>query len=49
MAAQHVHGLRAGDALHLAIAQEIGAQSLATLDGVMAGNAQRLKMKVELI
>jgi uncharacterized protein len=49
MAAQHEHGLRAGDALHLAIAQEIGAQSLATLDGVMASNAQRLKMRVEVI
>ena len=49
LAAQHAHGLRAGDALHLAIALEMGAQSMATLDGVMTSNAQRLKLNVEVI
>lgn len=46
---QHKHGLRAGDALHLAVALEIGAKSIATLDSVMAANAERLKIKVEMI
>lgn len=40
------HGLRAGDALHLAVAREIGTRSMATLDEVMAANARRLKIKV---
>ena len=44
---QHKHGLRAGNALHLAVALEVGAKSIATLDGVMASNAKRLKMKAE--
>lgn len=37
--------LRAGDALHLACAQHADAKSVATLDAVMARNAQRLKIK----
>lgn len=37
--------LRAGDALHLACAQLAGAKGLATLDVVMARNAQKLKIK----
>jgi predicted nucleic acid-binding protein len=37
--------LRAGDALHLACAERSGAKSMATLDDVMARNAQRLKLK----
>lgn len=37
--------LRAGDALHLACAEQAGAKSIATLDVAMARNAQRLKMK----
>jgi uncharacterized protein len=41
-----VHGLRAGDALHLAAALEMGAQAIATLDAVMTASAKRLKMKV---
>ena len=45
----HVHGLRAGDALHLAVAREIDAKSIVTLDGAMSANAKRLKMKVEAI
>lgn len=49
LAKQYRHGLRAADALHLAVALEVGANSVATLDGVMASNAKRLKMKVEAI
>ena len=49
LAMQHKHGLRAGDALHLAVALEIGAKSIATLDSVMAANAERLKIRVEMI
>jgi len=37
--------LRAGDALHLACAEAAGAKHMATLDDVMARNAQRLKIK----
>jgi predicted nucleic acid-binding protein len=49
LAKQHRHGLRAADALHLAAAMEAGANSVATLDGVMASNAKRLKLKVAAI
>lgn len=49
LAKQHTHRLRAGDALHLAVAREIGAQSVATLDSVMSANAKRMKMGVEAI
>lgn len=38
-------GLRAGDALHLACAEQAQAKNVATLDAVMARNAQRLKIK----
>jgi predicted nucleic acid-binding protein len=38
-------GIRAGDALHLACAERAGAKGIATLDAVMARNAQRLKLK----
>ena len=44
MAEAHGHGLRAGDALHLAVAREIGADILATLDATMALNAKRIKL-----
>ena len=37
--------LRAGDALHLACAEQAQVKSVATLDAVMARNAQRLKIK----
>ena len=37
--------LRAGDALHLACAERTAANQVATLDAVMARNAQRLKIK----
>ena len=46
MAREPAHGLRAGDALHLAAALEMGARTIATLDTVMSANAKRLKMKV---
>lgn len=45
MARDPAHGLRAGDALHLAAALEMGAKTIATLDAAMSGNAKRLKMK----
>lgn len=38
-------GIRAGDALHLACAERVGAKGIATLDAVMARNAQRVKLK----
>jgi uncharacterized protein len=37
--------LRAGDALHLACAEAAGAKQVATLDAVMARQAQRMKIK----
>lgn len=37
--------LRAGDALHLACAEQVGASSIATLDDSMARKAARLKIK----
>lgn len=45
MTRQPLRGLRSGDALHLAMAQEIGAKIIATLDTTMADNAKRLKIK----
>jgi hypothetical protein len=45
MSQSHKPGLRSGDSLHLAIAQEIGAKTIATLDGIMVKNAKRLKFK----
>ena len=41
MVKQHQHGLRAGDSLHLAVALELGASHMATLDGTLAKNAKR--------
>jgi uncharacterized protein len=40
------HGLRGGDALHLAIAQRHGCTSVATLDHQMQANAKRLGLKL---
>lgn len=45
LARQQSHGLRAGDALHLAVALEVGAKAIATLDVTLAANARRLKMQ----
>ena len=39
-------GLRAGDSLHLAVALEAKAKSLATLDSVLAKNARKMKLKL---
>jgi predicted nucleic acid-binding protein len=41
-------GLRAGDSLHLAAALEINAKSMATLDGVLAKNANRRNLMLVL-
>jgi predicted nucleic acid-binding protein len=38
-------GLRAGDALHLAVALDAKAKSMATLDDLLARNAKLLKIK----
>jgi predicted nucleic acid-binding protein len=40
-------GLRGADALHIAVAQELGLQRFATLDGNQAVNAQRLGLTLE--
>ncbi len=45
MVREPARGLRSSDALHLAVALEIGAKSIATLDATMAGNAKRMKLK----
>jgi len=37
--------LRAGDALHLACAEAVGAKQMATLDDALSRNALRLKIK----
>jgi len=42
----HVRGLRAGDSLHLAIALEMGASHIATLDKVLAANAKHNGIKL---
>lgn len=47
MVSLHDHGLRAGDSLHLAVALELGASHMATLDRTLTANAKR--MGVELI
>ena len=41
MVKQHQFSLRAGDALHLAVALEMGASHMATLDETLAKNAKR--------
>ncbi len=41
-------GLRAGDSLHLAAALDAKAKNMATLDGVLAKNAKRLKLNLAL-
>jgi len=41
----HDYGLRAGDSLHLAVALELGASHIATLDGPLAANAKRNGLK----
>jgi hypothetical protein len=38
------YGLRSGDSLHLAVAREVGATTIATVDRVMTDNARRMGM-----
>lgn len=45
MVKQHRFGLRAGDSLHLAVALELRAKYIATLDGTLAKNAERKGLK----
>lgn len=46
MAQHHEHGLRSGDSLHLAVALELGASHMATLDTTLAANAKRNGIKL---
>lgn len=46
MARLHEHGLRSGDSLHLAVALELGASHMSTLDGTLAANAKRNGMRL---
>jgi predicted nucleic acid-binding protein len=41
-------GLRAGDALHLAVALEVKAKGMATLDDILSSNARRMKLRLAL-
>ena len=43
---QHEHGLRSGDSLHLAVALELEATHIATLDRTLAANAKRNGIKL---
>jgi hypothetical protein len=46
MVQQHQHGLRSGDSLHLAVAMELEASKMATLDSTLAANAKRHGMQL---
>lgn len=46
MVQQHKNGLRSGDSLHLAVALELEASHMATLDGTLAANAKRNGIKL---
>lgn len=46
MVRQHDHGLRAGDSLHLAVALELKASRMATLDATLAANVKRLGIRL---
>lgn len=45
MVQQYEHGLRSGDSLHLAVALELEAIQMATLDSNLAANAKRNGIK----
>lgn len=45
LARQHKHGLRAGDALHLAVAKEARATGIGSLDSALSANARRLGLR----
>lgn len=47
LADDYGRGLRGGDALHIAVAQELGLQQFATLDRNQAANALRLGLTLE--
>lgn len=42
---QHRFGLSAGDSLHLAVALELGASHIATLDGTLVKKAKRMGLE----
>ena len=46
LAQLHQHVLRSGDSLHLAVALELGASHMATLDGTLGANAKRNGMEL---
>ena len=46
MVQQHQHGLRSGDSLHLAVALELEASHMATLDSTLAASAKRNGIKL---
>ena len=46
MVQKHDHGLRSGDSLHLAVALELAASQMATLDATLAANAKRNGMEL---
>lgn len=46
LALDPLSSLRAGDALHLACAEQAGIKTFATLDRTQARGAQQLKMKL---
>ncbi|MGC4028222.1 MAG: type II toxin-antitoxin system VapC family toxin [Steroidobacteraceae bacterium] len=49
LAARFREGLRAGDALHLAVAMEAGADSFATLDRNLAAAAKALRLPLRIM
>lgn len=46
MVKPYQHNLRAGDSLHLAVALELGASHMTTLDKILAENAKRKGLKL---
>jgi predicted nucleic acid-binding protein len=46
LAMEAAASLRAGDALHLACAEQAGAKSMATLDDALGRNARRMKIRL---
>jgi len=49
LTAAHQHVLRAGEALHLAVAIELGATQIATLDSGLAKNSKRLGLALAAV
>ena len=46
---RYASGVRAGDAMHLALAREAGVTAFVTLDALQAKQAKALRLKVEAI